>query len=363
MFVGLLIKTINAVSLIGWATFVIFSTFTFLRLLFRRGPRKALRFLISLPVLITALMLLVLSVLSFSVIYIAPENIAVVPSLLSPRGIRPQALRPGFHLIIPFIETTIEYPAYWQTYTMSASLEEKTKADDTSIRARTSDGQEVRIDCSIIFRIDSDQAVVVHVDWQDRYRDEFVRAVMRGQVRAQVSQFTAEEVNSSARVKLESQLNQLLSAEMDKKGFILDQLILRDISFSPTYGDAIERKQVAMEEQTRSQYEAEKIRLLAAGRADAILIEARARASALDIVGKVLANNPQLINYYYIERLAPNIQAMLLPAGNQFILPLPQLVPSNPITATNPLSSTVPLTSTTALPDLPGVISDSSGQR
>ena len=116
------------------------------------------------------------------------------------------------------------------------------------------------------------------------------------------------------------------------------------------FAAAIERKQVALEAQIQSQYEAEKTRLLASGRADALEIEARARARALEVVGKALATNPQLLNYYYIDRLSPNIRAMLIPAGNQLILPLPDLMGTSPLTATVPLSSTDVLSSTTLLP-------------
>ncbi|NTV63602.1 MAG: prohibitin family protein [Oscillochloris sp.] len=362
MFLGAIVKAINIISLVGWAIFAIFGLYTFLRLLFRRGPRKALRFLISLPVLITALLLFLFSGLSFAMVYIPPEEVAVVPSLLSPHGIRPQALRPGFHLIIPFIESTIEYPAYWQTYTMAGIAKRDEDADDTSVRARTSDGQEVLIDCSVIFRIDSNQVVLVHVDWQDRYRDDFLRTVVRGEVRTQISQFTAEEVNSSARVKIESMLNDLLSEELSQKGFMLDQIILRNIAFSDEFANAIERKQVALEEQIRGQYEAERIRLLAAGKADALLIEARARARALEVVGAVLKTNPQLLNYYYIDRLAPNIQAMLLPADNQLILPLPDLTTTRPLSSTVPLTDSDILSATMQLPPIPMVGNADSGQ-
>ncbi|NCC31726.1 MAG: prohibitin family protein [Chloroflexia bacterium] len=344
MFLEIIVNAINIISMLGWTVFIIFGLFTFFRLLFRYGPRKALRFLLSLPVLITVVLLIAFSGLSFAVRYVPPENVAVVPSLLSPRGIRPQAMRPGFHLIFPFIESTIEYPAYWQTYTMASATEDADTADDTSIRARTSDGQEVLIDCSVIFRIDPVQAVLVHVDWQNRYRDDFVRTVVRGQIRTQISQFTAEEVNSSARLELEDLLNELLREELRRKGFILDQLVIRNVSFSTEFASAIERKQVALEDQIASQYLAQRQRLLAGGRADALLIEARARAQALKVIGEALATNPELLSYYYIERLAPNIQVMLLPADQQFILPIPQLTAMSSVSATNPLTPTVPLT-------------------
>ena len=40
-----------------------------------------------------------------------------------------------------------------------------------------------------------------------------------------------------------------------------------------------------------------------------------------------MAANPQLLNYRYIEKLAPGIQVMLVPNDNPYILPLPELAP------------------------------------
>jgi regulator of protease activity HflC (stomatin/prohibitin superfamily) len=350
VFIRLIDQVVSTISFVGWILFGILCLVAFIRILFRRGPERAFRFLISLPVLITAGLLMLISTLSYAILFIPPEKVAVVPSLISPRGIRPQALRPGFQVIFPFVEEAREYPTYWQTYTMAGSADGEADVDDGSIRARTSDGQEVYLDCSVIFRIDPNQAVLVHVDWQNRYRSDFLRPLVRGEVRTQVSQFTVEEVNSSARRDLEVLLNNLLTEELSSKGFVLDQFILRDITFSTEYGTAVEQKQVALEGQFQRQYEAEQVRLLAAGRADALLIEAQAQAEALRVIGQALEENPELLKYHYIDRLTPNIQAMLLPAGNQFILPLPELAPTSTLTLTDTLTPSIELPS---LPDLP----------
>ena len=45
------------------------------------------------------------------------------------------------------------------------------------------------------------------------------------------------------------------------------------------------------------------------------------------IRANVLAKNPQLLNYRYIEKLAPGIQVMLVPNDNPYILPLPEVLP------------------------------------
>jgi regulator of protease activity HflC (stomatin/prohibitin superfamily) len=65
--------------------------------------------------------------------------------------------------------------------------------------------------------------------------------------------------------------------------------------------------------------------LEAQGRAESRIIEAEAEAEALDLIANVLDTNPELLNYRYIEKLAPGIQVMLVPNDNPYLLPLPEL--------------------------------------
>ena len=192
----------------------------------------------------------------------------------------------------------------------------------------------------------------IHTDWQSRYIDEFVRPIVRGYVRTEVSKFKVNEVNSEKRKDLEAILKNILTVEFAEKGLILDQFVLRDIAFSEQYADSIEKKQVALEGQTQKEYEAEQIRRLAKGNADAIRIEAEgkakaieveaeAQAHALNVIEQELRKNTNLLNYSYIDKIAPNINVMLLPSDNPLLLPLPSIDSLGGITTTTDLTSTI----------------------
>lgn len=339
-------RLIDIVAWIAWLVFAIYTLDIFLRTVWREGFVAALIELFSFRVLVPLVVVTIVSLLSLSLVFIQPQEVGVVVSVTTPGGIRPQPLRPGLHWLIPFLERAVRYPTYWQTYTMSNSPDEGAVLGDDSIRARTSDGQEVRMDCSVIFRVDMEQAVLIHTDWQNRYIQDFIRPVIRGIVRTQVSQFKVNEVNSSARRDLEAALNNILRAEFADKGLILDQFLLRDITFSPEYAASVEQKQIALEGQQQSQYEAAQIRNLAEGRADAIEIEARSQARALTLIADALEKNPELITYHYVEKLAPNIKVMLVPNNSPLILPLPDLAQglgsTTTMTTTDTLSMTLP---------------------
>lgn len=358
---------------VAWVLFIVYTVLIFTQSLIKEGVIIALFRLVSKQVFFSLLIPIALTLLSAAIVFVNPTQVAVVLSLITPGGVRPQPLRAGLHLIIPVLEYEKMYPLSWQTYTMSGKPNEGAKGGDDSIRARTSDGQEIRLDVSVIFRINYEQVPALYADWQDRYIEDFVRPVIRSMVRTQVSQFKVKEVNSSARKDLEATLERLLTTEFAAKGLIVDQLLLRDISFSNEYASAIERKQVALEDEERALHEAQQMRNLAEGTRDqaktvaageaeamsikikaqseaeaaAILVKANAQSEALRLLSIPLAEEPSLITYEYVQKLSPNIHAMLLPNNAPLLLPMDDLLAfdrKNSISATMPSTTVLPTT-------------------
>lgn len=298
---------------------------------------------ISISVLVVAILAVILTTVSAGLVFIQPEERGVVISAIDPRGYREQALQPGLRWIIPFFENVVTYSISKLTYTMSIATEEGQVPGDDSVAARTSDGQEVLLDASVIYAIDPNSVVQVHIAWQRRYTDELIRPLTRGIIRDAVSQFGVEEVYSLKR----AELNELIREEMDRKlaenGLLLANFVLRNITFSPEYAASVEQKQIAEQQAQQAGFvveqrrqEAEQARQVAQGRADAVvidaegqakarIIEAEAEKQALELIAEALANNPDLLTYQYINELAPGIQVMLVPSNAPYLLPLPTL--------------------------------------
>lgn len=305
-------------------------------------------------ILISIVFAIVMTTISAGVVFISPQERGVVISAISPTGYRAQALEPGLRWIIPFAETVERYPISKQTYTMSITQGEGAILGDDSIEARTSDGQQVKVDASVIFSIDPQQVVMVHITWQNRYANDLVRAVARGVIRDAVSQFGVEQVYSTRRFDLISQIRAEMSEKLAENGLLLSDFVLRNISFSPEYAASVEQKQIA--EQTAQQarfvveqrrQEADQAREVAKGRADAAvteaqgqaqsrIIQAEAEARSLELIARVLKENPDLLTYQYITKLSPNIQVMFLPSDTPFLFPLPEVGPAAPLTPAEP---------------------------
>ena len=338
----------GSLSLVGLGLFVALAAYVVWVLLERQKgqPRR-----VSISV---AVILLVGGIVSMTLgaglVFIEPEERGMVISALSSKGYRSGALGPGLHWIMPYAERVQRYSIAQRTYTMSGAPTEGEVQGDDAVRARTSDGQEVFMDASVIFSIDPEQVDTIHIRWQDRFVTDLVRPQARGVIREKVVQFDVQQVYSTKRDELHDEIETKLREVFADNGLILKEndFIVRNITFTPEYADAIERKQIAEQEAERAKFvveqqkqEAERLREEAKGEKDAAItraegeaeaakIRAEGEAEALRLVNEVLAKNPELLQYKYIEKLASNIEVMLLPANSPYLLEMQSLLDKLP---------------------------------
>jgi regulator of protease activity HflC (stomatin/prohibitin superfamily) len=311
----------------------------------RAGRAKPMKGAVSI-IIGTIVFSLVLTTVSAGLVFIQADQRGVVISAVAPKGYREQALQPGLRWVIPFAENVKTYSISRQTYTMSVASAEGQLQGDDSIRARTRDGQEVNVDASIIYSIDPNKIIQMHIEWQDRYQDAVVRPLARGVIRDMASQYGIEEIVSSKRAEMVQKITDELSTKLGENNLILVDFILRDIHFTEQYAAAVEAKQIAEQNALQAEYvvqqkkqEAEQARQTAQGQADAAVIVAQGEAQAIQIkaqaqaqawaaLAEVLKNNPDLLTYEYIQKIAPNIQVMYLPSGTPLLLPSSNILPT-----------------------------------
>jgi regulator of protease activity HflC (stomatin/prohibitin superfamily) len=294
---------------------------------------------------------LTLNTLGAGLVFIQPQERGVVISALSGTGYRPVALGPGLHWIMPYAENVVRYSISNQTYTMVAQKTEGKVQGDDSVSARTADGQQVYFDASVIYAANPDKVVKLHIQWQGRYEEEFVRPRARSLIYNRAAQYTVEQIYGSKRTELQQAIQDEISKDLEAQGLTLVQFLLRNISFSPEYATAVEQKQIAQQNAERAKFlvqqqeqEAARLRVEAQGIRDAAVTRAEGEAKALLLVADALRNNPDLIQYTYVQKIAPNISVIVLPGGGgggsaPYILDLKQLLdslpkPTTPITTT-----------------------------
>jgi len=272
-------------------------------------------------------------------VFLQANEYGVVISAFAPKGYREVALTPGLHWIIPFIESVQKYSIARQTYTMSSVGSEGAVQGDDAIQARTKDGQQIFIDASVIYAVDPTQLIQLHTVWQNRYEENVVRPATRAAIRDAVSQFGVEEVVSTKRAELEDEIRKGIQTSLNANNILMVDFLLRNIRFSDEYAAAVEQKQIAEQQAQQAKFvveskkqEAEQARQTAQGQADAAVIASKGAAEARLIQAKAEAEantllsqslTPTLLQYQYILKLAPGVQTIFIPSGNQFILPLP----------------------------------------
>ncbi|MCL4268494.1 MAG: prohibitin family protein [Anaerolineales bacterium] len=289
---------------------------------------------------------IVLTSVGAGIVFVEPDELAVVVTVLGQGGIRPDPLESGLHWIIPFAERVERFPKLNQTYTLSSAIDEGIQEGDDSIQVRTKDGQQVYIDASVIYAVDPLKVVNLYSTWRFNYEDGLVRPQARGVIRDVASQYGVEEIVSTKRAEMEQLISDQLAQVFTENNLVMRDFVLRNIRFSDEYAAAVEQKQIAEQQAQQAAFvveqkrqEAEQARQVAQGQADAAviaaqgaaearLIEAQAEAEANTLLAQSLT--PALIQYQYILSLAPGVETIFIPSDQQFILPLPNTEPSVP---------------------------------
>lgn len=282
---------------------------------------------------------LLLTTVGAGIVFIEPDELGVVVTVLGQGGIRPDPLDSGLHWIVPFAERVERFPRTNQNYTMSSVADEGQTSGDDSIQVRTKDGQQVYIDASVIYAVDPLKVVQLYSTWRFAYEDQFVRTQVRGIIRDVASQYGVEEIVSTKRAEMADLITEQLETIFTQNNLIMRDFVLRNIRFSDEYAAAVEQKQIAEQQAQQAAFvveqkkqEAEQAREIARGQADAQVIAAKGEAEALLIQAEAQAEanriiaaslTPELIQYKYVTTLAPNVQTIFIPSDQQFILPLP----------------------------------------
>lgn len=297
---------------------------------------------------------LVLNALNAGLVSVPANQRGLVLNLFT--GVRLPALEPGVHFITPIIESVKYYDIGQSTYTMSKTPAEGEVSGDDSVTARTSDGQEVFIDASVTYRIDPAKPYELLTRFPgDDWKNILIRPQARSIIYNTAAVYRVEEVYSTKRAEMQKIIEDTLRQKLADNGLILESFLLRNVTFNADYAKSVEEKQVAQQNSERAKFlvqselqEAERVRVQAKGRADAAVtaakgdaearvIQAKAEAESLSLIAAQLKDNPNLLAFRYIEKLAPGVQTIFLPSNQPFLLDPKSFVgPTSPVTTTTP---------------------------
>ena len=150
-------------------------------------------------------------------------------------------LHSGLHVINPLFDVQ-KLDVKTQNYTMSAVHTEGELKGDDAIRVLTSDGLEVTIDLTVLYRIvDSDAPKLIKETGID-YKDKIVRPLTRTKIRDNAVYYTAIDLYSNKRDQFQNKIYASIEADFKKRGLLLEQLLIRNITLPQNVKTSIEEK-------------------------------------------------------------------------------------------------------------------------
>ncbi len=137
-------------------------------------------------------LLIVLGIIFSSIVQINAGEIGIKVLFGS---VKKDVLQSGLHFVNPLYEIK-KVDVKTQNYTMSGVNDEGGKAGDDAIRVLTSDGLEVTIDLTVLYRVGAIDAPKLYQQTGLDYKDKIVRPITRTKIRDNAVYYQAIELFS-----------------------------------------------------------------------------------------------------------------------------------------------------------------------
>ena len=189
-------------------------------------------------------------------------------------SVKNDVLGSGLHLVNPLYDIK-KVDVKTQNYTMSGVHDEGDKVGDDAIRVLASDGLEVTIDLTVLYRVVADDAPKLIQQTGLDFKDKIVRPLTRTKIRDNAVYYQAVELFSSKRDEFQQRIYKSIEEDFKKRGLLLEQLLVRNITLPNSVKASIESKINAEQDAKKMEFvlqkekqEAERKRVEAQGIAD-----------------------------------------------------------------------------------------------
>ena len=224
----------------------------------------------------------------------------------------------GLHFINPLYDV-IKMDIKTQNYTMSGILDEGLKSGDDAIRVLTADGLEVTIDLTVLYRLIPFEAPRILKETGTDYRDKIVRPISRTKIRDNSVYYEAISLYSTRRDEFQNRIFKSIDDEFKKRGLMLENLLVRNITLPPNVKTTIEQKIQAEQEAQKMQF----VLLKEKQEADRKRIEAQGIADYQRIINESLTDKQlQYEQIKAIKELAQSNNAKIVLVGGKGNTPI-----------------------------------------
>jgi len=229
-------------------------------------------------------------------------------------SIQKEVMLSGLHFINPLLDVK-NLDVKTQNYTMSGVHDEGDKAGDDAIKVLTSDGLEVTIDLTVLFRVVSIDAPRLLGETGADYRDKIVRPITRTKIRDNAVYYQAVDLFGSKRDEFQQRIYKTIEDDFKKRGLMLEQLLVRNITLPNSVKASIESKINAEQDAKKMEFVLQKEKQ----EAERKRVEAQGIADYQKIINTGLTD--QQLQYEQIKAmqalaLSPNAKVIVMGKGN-----------------------------------------------
>lgn len=222
-------------------------------------------------------------------------------------------LESGLHIINPLVDVR-NFDIQTQNYTMSGVSTEGQKEGDDAIRVLSSDGLEVTIDISVLYKVSPSKAPYILQNIGEDYIEKIVRPVTRTAIRDNAVNYQAVDLYSTKRTEFQEKINKTITETFSKRGLELQQILVRNISLPASVKASIESKINAEQDAQKMQFVLQKERQ----EADRKRVEAQGIADYQKILSTGLSDKQLVYESIKAQKeiaLSPNAKVIIIGGG------------------------------------------------
>jgi regulator of protease activity HflC (stomatin/prohibitin superfamily) len=194
---------------------------------------------------------------------------------------------------------------------MSAKNSEGQVEGDDAIRVLSSDGLEVTIDLSVLYKVNPLKAPYILQNIGENYEDKIVRPITRTAIRDNAVNYQAVDLYSTKREEFQFKINKTISESFEKNGLEVQQILVRNIELPASVRESIESKIQAEQDAQKMQFVLQKERQ----EADRKRVEAQGIADYQKIISTGLTEQQLQYQTILAQRdiaLSPNTKIIIM---------------------------------------------------
>lgn len=163
---------------------------------------------------------------------------------------------------------------------------------NNSSNTYTSDFQNAKVDYTITYQLNPSKVRDVWLSARGEWAERFIPSVVESSIKQVIGKTTAISLIQNRAVS-EATIKDIVNTYLSKRGIIVSEFSIRDVSFSEEFEKAVERKQTAVENAQTSRNKT----LQVEEEAKQTVITATAVAEAMKIKSEALKSSPKLAEY------------------------------------------------------------------